>query len=1237
MSLGQLLGTLRDRYRDPNAFTSSLPPDVIDPEWAPRLGRILALQHIQPTDLIDAVLLFRAVDELHGLASIHPESAKAHADLLFTLGYEDELRELLPRMNLAVGEIVKYQADLQNPYRHNDRPSERHIQPWLSRVSEIMQLSNHGLEELSLDREGPTPFDRLRVGTTEEHRDGPLVTVIVTAYRPQPALLTAVGSIVDQTYANLEILLVDDGSPTEFDELLTEAASLDPRIRLIKLPSNGGTYRARNAGISLARGKMTTFQDSDDWSHPRRIELQAAPLIEDPNLVATRAYCVRANENLILTRVGYNPRQLNTSSLLFRTTEVLSSIGFMDEVRKGADTEFVERIRITFRKGLKDIANPALSVVRLDDDSLSRGDFRPGWHHQSRFAYRSAYTEWHRQISAGKPPFLDPAEDFQPFARPLQSRQDPVDRHYDVVFLGDWRQFGGPQKSMLAEIQAARSASLRVGVAQMEAFRFMTPRRRLLCQPIQQLINAGAVDFVLLDDDIDIDLLLVRYPPILQFPPVERSRWRVGHVWIVANQAPYEHDGTDIRYDVADCTNNAKRLFGQEPLWVPQGPPVRAAIARLIPPGQLTSFDNLGIIDSDKWFSPRTPWEHDHVRAGRYSRDYPLKFPATREGLLKAYPDSPDFRIRMMGAVQSVGELLADMETPDTWELLPYAAVSPEEFLSSIDFFVYYDHPAIVEAFGRSVLEAIASGAIAVLPEHYRATFSEAAVYAAEEDVEELLRYFHSMPHAYKAQVDRSRQVLIDQFSDQSFIQRIASFVPALDRLKNSPRSTGKGTSQTYRHRSNPQVGGEEGPSEVASFRHGFLITDASSGAYPSGWPTEIISGLRYARHPATRMTVVEVPSDRPLRAPITVAVFGDPIDLTDPSNDPEEIVERIASSATEGGVQALTEKVSYLAGRFTCIVHVEGSLRVLPDLQASQSAHCAMTAGEFVLASHKSLIALVLHAEDTEGPHIPPDSLAVGSVVLDPDRITRLAPNCRMDIDLHRNAVRLERFYPERSVGSKFAEEAAIDPVALLRAYWQLLPKDSPIGLCLDSYSEPWIEGLRTLFGHRLFTYSIVEEGEGTGELQRLNALAASFGLPHRILFEQPGGDPASFQAAYEASWSSPSIWTQRSRALYEQLPSSILLEQLGPAAPCQSRDVRLPEVDGETVARYRRRTGLNGTHDLKEPIADALARWEIDNLLYWSRRAQEADLKHRMFPLLGSRFFFDYASSHASDFDGE
>ena len=91
----------------------------------------------------------------------------------------------------------------------------------------------------------------------------PLISVIVPVYKVEEYLDKCVESIVDQTYRNLEIILVDDGSPDNCPKMCDEWAKKDKRIKVIH-KENGGLSDARNAGIDIAKGEYITFIDSDD-------------------------------------------------------------------------------------------------------------------------------------------------------------------------------------------------------------------------------------------------------------------------------------------------------------------------------------------------------------------------------------------------------------------------------------------------------------------------------------------------------------------------------------------------------------------------------------------------------------------------------------------------------------------------------------------------------------------------------------------------------------------------------------------------------------------------------------------------------------------------------------------------------------------------------------------------------------------------------------------------------------
>ena len=91
-----------------------------------------------------------------------------------------------------------------------------------------------------------------------------LISVIVPVYKVEQYLDKCVESIVNQTYRNLEIILVDDGSPDNCPAMCDGWAKRDYRIKVIH-KANGGLSDARNAGIEVAQGEYICFVDSDDY------------------------------------------------------------------------------------------------------------------------------------------------------------------------------------------------------------------------------------------------------------------------------------------------------------------------------------------------------------------------------------------------------------------------------------------------------------------------------------------------------------------------------------------------------------------------------------------------------------------------------------------------------------------------------------------------------------------------------------------------------------------------------------------------------------------------------------------------------------------------------------------------------------------------------------------------------------------------------------------------------------
>ena len=114
----------------------------------------------------------------------------------------------------------------------------------------------------------------------------PLVSVVIPTYNRAHVLKRAVDSVLAQTYENIEVIIVDDGSTDNTGEVV--ASMTDRRIGYI-LRENAGACSARNAGASVSKGEYIAFQDSDDIWHADKLEKQMKVMLEkNPDVVVCR-------------------------------------------------------------------------------------------------------------------------------------------------------------------------------------------------------------------------------------------------------------------------------------------------------------------------------------------------------------------------------------------------------------------------------------------------------------------------------------------------------------------------------------------------------------------------------------------------------------------------------------------------------------------------------------------------------------------------------------------------------------------------------------------------------------------------------------------------------------------------------------------------------------------------------------------------------------------------------------
>lgn len=102
------------------------------------------------------------------------------------------------------------------------------------------------------------------------------MSIITPAYRAERHLSETIDSVRIQTFADLEHIIVDDGSPDRTPEIIAAAATADRRVRAARTARNGGVAAARNAGLELARGEFICFLDADDRWLPDKLDRQVS-------------------------------------------------------------------------------------------------------------------------------------------------------------------------------------------------------------------------------------------------------------------------------------------------------------------------------------------------------------------------------------------------------------------------------------------------------------------------------------------------------------------------------------------------------------------------------------------------------------------------------------------------------------------------------------------------------------------------------------------------------------------------------------------------------------------------------------------------------------------------------------------------------------------------------------------------------------------------------------------------
>lgn len=343
---------------------------------------------------------------------------------------------------------------------------------------------------------------------------------------------------------------------------------------------------------------------------------------------------------------------------------------------------------------------------------------------------------------------------------------------FDIVLIGDFRFPGGTSVATAHEIRALAEAGLSIGLLQSNSSVLRVQR------PMHPLIRAcvtsnQAVVIPPTEKLVEAKLGILHNPLVFTKFPSSLPKLRFGLSILVVHQTHTDRNGLPY-YDAAHVQTVCDQVAGGKVIWAPISPVVRQNLEETAPAIPLLDVDWHNIVFIEEWAKERSSPLKPHAVIGRHGRADKDKWPATRREVLTVYPDDPKLDVRLLGTGDFIQRLMG--EFPENWTTFRFGQVEPQKFLKTIDFFLYYHHPDLVEAFGRTVIEACASGAVAILPPHFATTFEDAAIYRPAEEAVETALELRGNWRRYQRQSKLASAIITDRYGPAyhvAFIRRL--------------------------------------------------------------------------------------------------------------------------------------------------------------------------------------------------------------------------------------------------------------------------------------------------------------------------------------------------------------------------------------------------------------------------------------------------------------------------------
>jgi glycosyltransferase involved in cell wall biosynthesis len=671
-------------------------------------------------------------------AGYEPTQAAVEADCLLGLRAPERARRLVEEAVGYHGEAAMLWLTAANVLASDQtlpRAGANSIRlRWLSNVFVRAGLLPLGLE----DAAQTLNFSNLTTSFPLRQPGDIKVSVLMTTQNSEATVDAAIGSLVKQTWNNIELIVVDCGSDDGTWDIVSSHANRDPRIKAIKPPKACTPNAARRLALEQSTGAFVTLNEAHDWSHSQRLECQVTQLQKSEASFNTVSHMRVAQDMRVQFDVPSTMIEVLARSLIAKREDVLALGGWDDAM--GADDEFYERFLASQNSKPSQVHEAVPLVVSLEPLDPPSG-------YAAAREYAEAYRYW-QALEAKRP---GPR-----FRLPAKGRAFPVPpaclgrarkvRDYDILWVGDFSR-GEGLGNVLALPEGSAALDARSAC-------FHWPRIAAAAAPIEtrmrRVLHEGIADAVVAGERVRCKLAVVTDASILQDLPDFLPGIEAGNVVVLVGGVP-ETGG------LAKAMTNAKQAFGKTPIFAPTSEAAREALGTAVPPEQLAAAD---------WppFAVELPPERPEPRRDRAR--------APRIGYEDGRRRATVSRLPFMGSQAAEDGF---RPKPD-W--VPISGTGDEAgALDGLDILVC--HPGKDAPGGVSILqsEALAAGIPVILPPHFEAILGDAASYADVDGLEDALQALWGDKGLYEAKAAAGRAFARENCSLARLKERLSPYL----------------------------------------------------------------------------------------------------------------------------------------------------------------------------------------------------------------------------------------------------------------------------------------------------------------------------------------------------------------------------------------------------------------------------------------------------------------------------